>query len=258
MNTAETSHSAYEQLAVGHALAALEPDEEQLFLDHLTGCASCERAVAEHTETLAQLAYDVESEAPPPSVLEGIRAGVAESGRSGAFPAPLSLDLARTRRHRTVRMMTAAVGAAAGLVLVVSLVFANRGLTADEREAQLANQRLSTAVSQLLVPGARKIDLTGPGGRGAVIVNGRDVSLVMSGVHANDARSTVYVLWEQTTFGDVRAVGTFDVRSDDVAVVNGLRLDQPVDTVKTFMVTHEQGRAAPARTTQPVIVAGDA
>lgn len=258
MNAAETSHTPYDELAVGHALSALEPEDEQRFLAHLLGCAACERALAEHTETLGHFAYDVTSEVPPSSILEGIRAGVTASGRAGAFPAPLSLDVARTRRQRTVRLMTAAVGAAAALVLVVSLAVANRGLTADEHETQAANARLTAAVSQLLVPGARKIDLTGDGGRGAVIVNGQNVSLVMSGVESNDPHNSVYVLWQQTTFGDVRAVGTFDVSSDDVAVVNGLRLDSSVATVKTFMVTRESGRVAPPRTTQPIVVAGDA
>ncbi|MBK5308164.1 MAG: anti-sigma factor [Frankiaceae bacterium] len=258
MNAAETSHPPYDELAVGHALSALEPEDEQRFLAHLVGCAVCERALAEHTETLGHVAYDAASEVPPPSIQEGIRAGVAASGRAGTFPAPLSLDVARTRRQRTVRMMTAAVGAAAAVVLVISLTVANRGLSNDQRDAQINADKLRTAVSQLLVPGARKIDLVGDGGRGAVIVNGQDVSLVMSGIDPNDTSNSVYVLWEQTTFGDVRAVGAFDVRSAEVAVVNGLRLDQPVDTVKTFMVTKEDGRVAPARTTQPVVVAGDA
>jgi hypothetical protein len=258
MNAAETSHTPYEQLAVGHALSALEPEDEQRFLAHLPGCAACTRSLAEHTETLAQLAYDVVSEAPPASILEGIRTGVTASGRAGAFPAPLSLDVARTRRQRTVRMMTAAVGAAAAVVLVVSLALANRGLTADERSTQLANERLRTAVSQLLVDGARQVELKGDGGRGAVIVNGRNISLVMTGVAENDASTSVYVLWGKTSFGDVRALGTFDVRDDKLAVINGLRLGQSADTITTFVVTRERGRVAPARSTQPAVVAGTA
>lgn len=252
-----TGHTEYEQLAVGHALSALEPEDEQRFLAHLLACAACERALVEHTDTLGHFAYDVVSEAPPPSILDGIRAGVARSGRSGAFPAPLSIDAARTRRHRTVRLMTAAVGAAAALVLVVSLAVANRGLSADQREAQINAAKLRTAVNGLLVDGARKVDLKGAGGRGAVIINGQSLSLVMTGVAKNDTSNSIYVLWEKTTFGDVRAVGTFDVR-DDVAVINGLRLDQPPDTITTFMVTREPGRVAPARSTQPVVVAGTA
>lgn len=258
MNGQDTSHASYDALAAGYALSTLEPEDEQLFLTHLPQCATCQRALVEHTETLGHLAYDAVSEAPPASVLEGIRAGVASSGRGGAFPAPLPLEIARARRAaRPVKLMTGLLGAAAAVVLVVSLVFANRGPSSQEREAQLAAQKLSTTVSSLLVPGARKIELTGDGGRGAVILNGKHVSLVMSGVAVND-RSSIYVLWEQTTFGDVRAVGTFDVTSKDLAVINDLQLDGSADTVKTFIVTRESGRHAPARTTQPPVVSGDA
>lgn len=259
MNAQDTSHASYDALAAGHALSALEPEDELLFRTHLEQCAVCQRAVIEHTETLGHLAYDAVSEAPPASVLEGIREGVAASGRGGDFPAPLPLEHARARRAaRPVRRYAAVLGAAAGLVLVVALVFVNRGPSAQERDAQLAAQRLSTTVSSLLVPGARKIELAGAGGRGAVIVNGKQVSLVVSGVAVNDKRTSIYVLWEQTTFGDVRAVGAFDVSSKNLAVINDLRLDGSSDAVKTFMVTKESGRRAPVRSTQTPIVSGDA
>lgn len=255
-----STHEYYEQLAAGHALSALEPEDEQLFLAHLFGCAGCERALAEHTDTLGHLAYDVAVEALPASVLEGIRAGVVASGRAGTFPAPLSLDAARTRRRdKTVRWTTAVIGAAAAVVMVAALVLVNRGLTSREHSAQTAAANLSRTVSSLLVPGARKIDLAGDhGGKGAVVVNGSTLSLVIAGVPVNDQRSSVYVLWEKSRFGDVRAVGTFDVRSSDLAVVNNLHLVERLDAVKSFIVTHENGRTAPRLTSRPAVVAGDA
>jgi hypothetical protein len=255
VSTHDTGHASYDELAVGYALSALEPDDEQQFVGHLRGCAVCARALAEHTETLAHLAYAADAETPPPSVLDGIRAGVAASGRAGAFPAPLSLDAARDRRSRTQRLMTASLGAAAALILIVSLVFV-RGLMADRDTQQSVNERLAAAVRNLTGPDARLIDLKGDGGHGTLILNGQRVSLVMAGMPRNDTKSSVYVLWEQTTFGDVSAVGVFDVK-DEVAVAN-LQLRQPADTVRTFMVTQEKGRVAPPRTTQRVLVAGEA
>ena len=252
MSAQDTSHASYDALAAGFALSALEPEDEQVFLTHLPQCAACQRALVEHTETLGHLAYDAVSEAPPASVLDGIRAGVASSGRSGTFPAPLPLEVARARRNaRSVTLMTGLLGAAAVVVLVIVLALVNRGPSSQQ-------QRLTTAISSLLVPGAREVKLTGDGGRGAVIVNGQRVSLVVAGVEVNDRRNSTYVLWEQTTFGDVLAVGTFDVTSKDLAVVNDLRLDSSADTVKTFIVTRESGRRAPARTTQPPVVSGAA
>jgi hypothetical protein len=152
--------------------------------------------------------------------------------------------------------MTAALSAAAALILIVSGVFV-RGLMTDRDNQQDVNQRLAAAVANLIQPGARTIALQGDGGHGAIVLNGQRVSLVMAGMPRNDTKNSVYVLWEQNTFGDVRAVGTFDVSTDDIAVAN-LQLQQDPGSVHTFMVTREHGRVAPARTTQPVLVAGDA
>lgn len=257
MNARDDAHALYDQLAVGHALSALEPEDEQAFLAHLPGCATCQRSLAEHTETLAHLAYDVVSDAPPPSVLEGIRAGVAASGRAGAFPAPASLEAARSRRRdRTVRWSTAVVGAAASVVMLAALLFVNQSLQSQEHHAVADAARLQTTVASLVGPGARKVDLTGSGGSGVVIVDKGKVSLVMSGLPVNDSHS-VYVLWQKGRFGDVRAVGTFDVRSKDLAVVDGgLHLAADAHPVR-FMITREKGRTAPALSTQPAVVAGD-
>jgi anti-sigma factor RsiW len=264
MNAPGSSHEVYEQLAAGHALSALEPQDEQAFLSHLPGCAACERALAEHTETLSHLAYGVVTDAPPASLLEGIRAGVAASGRAGAFPepvpAPVSLAAARTRRRdKTVRWTTAVVGVAASVVMVAALVFVNHGLTSRQHRDQLAAAKLRTTVSSLLVPGARQIDLVGDNGsKGAVVVNGQTLSLVLAGVPVNDTSNSIYVLWAKSTFGAVRAVGTFDISSKNLAVINNLHLGQGSNTVKTFMVTREKGRRAPSVSTQPAVVAGDA
>ncbi|MCW2615123.1 MAG: putative transrane anti-sigma factor, partial [Frankiales bacterium] len=79
-------HALYEELAAGHALHALEPGDEELFLAHAHGCARCERAAEDHRATLTHLAYAVDAPEPPPSLLEGIRAGVLASARGASFP----------------------------------------------------------------------------------------------------------------------------------------------------------------------------
>jgi anti-sigma-K factor RskA len=254
--TRNETHDRFEQLAVGYALSALEPGEEQDFAEHVAGCAQCARALVDHRQTLAHLAYDAADDEPPASVLEGIRAGVAASGRAGAFPLPVSLDAARTRRRdRTVRWTTAVLGAAASVILVVALVIVNAGLTSQQNDTQVANQRLSEAVSQLLVSGASRVDLAGaPGTRAVAVVHGSSVSLVLAGVPVNDRGTSVYVLWEQSRSGDVQAVGTFDVASSELAVVSGLTLHG--GTLKALMVTHENGRTAPVVTTQQPVLAG--
>lgn len=271
MTARDDTHEVYAELAAGHALSALEPADEQAFLAHLPGCAGCARAIAEHTETLAHLAYGADAAEPPPALLAGIRAGVEASGRAGAFPAPVSLDAAReksargrslrergTGRHRTVRATTALVGAAAALVMVAALFLVNRGLQSTNDDLQAADQKLSSAVQSLLRDGSRQVDLAGEGGlRAVAVLNAGTVSLVMEGAPANDRSSSVYVLWERSRFGDVRAVGTFDVRSTDITVVNDLRLSDGGDNLLSLIVTREQGRTAPPIAKGSLVVKGD-
>ena len=258
MTARENAHERYEELAVGHALSALEPEDEQAFLSHLPGCAACARALAEHRETLSHLAYAPTVAQLPPGLLEGIRAGVAESGRGSAFPQPASLAAARVRRGaRTVRLTTVLVGVAASVVMLAALVFVNHGLKSQERTATVNAANVTRAVSALLVPGARSVSLHGSAGTAVAVVNGENVSLVMAGLPVNNAKDSIYVLWEKSRFGDVRAIGKFDVSSTTVAVRNGFHLDR-ASTLKSFIVTREQGRVAPALTTQPAVVEGDA
>ena len=257
MNARDTTHESYEQLAVGYALSALEPADEQDFLGHLLRCVPCKEALAEHNETLSHLAYAAVSDAPPAAILAGIRAGVAESGRAGAFPAPVSLEAARTRRRdKPVRWTTAVIGVAASLILVGALVFVNRDLQTQQRQTAAANGQLNKAVASLLVDGSRKIDLTGSQGKGVVVVNGSTASFVAADLPANDLSTSVYVLWERSRVGVIRPVGTFDMRAGRTTVVNNLHIVNPSD-VSSFMVTREHGRVAPAQSTQPPVVSGN-
>jgi hypothetical protein len=266
VNAHDTSHELFEQLAVGHALNALEPEDEQTFLKHLLGCAPCERAVAEHLETLTHLAFGASSpELLPASILEGIRAGITDSGRAGSFPvsagtAPVSLDAARVRRRdRTVRFTTAVLGAAASIVLVAALVFVNQGLKAKEHNAKVNAAQLNTVVNSLLVSGSRKIDLHGSDGRrGVVVMHGNKASLVVAGVPANDPRNSVYVLWEK--YGTkVEPIKTFDLTSSEATVIDNVNLGAGASTLSQFVITREQGRVAPAEGShQPAVVSGNA
>jgi anti-sigma factor RsiW len=259
--TAPSVHEMYEQLAVGHALHALEPADELEFLTHLPSCSTCLRDLAEHRDTLAQLAYAAEPIEPPASLLEGIRAGVAASGRAGAFPAPvLSLEQARERRKgRTMRVTTALLGAAASLVLVAALLFVNRGLQSENTRIQARDSALQGAVGSLVLADSHQVNLSGVGGARAVaVLNKHDVSLVVQGLPSNDKAHSVYVLWQRSTFGVVRAVGTFDVSASPVSVVTGLHLTGDSADISRLVVTQERGRVAPALAKGAPVVEGNA
>jgi hypothetical protein len=243
-----TSHELYEELAIGHALNALEPEDEVIFLAHLPGCAACERAIDEHQQTMGHLAYAVASEEPPASLLEGIRAGVAASGRAGSFPAPISLDA--RRQQRTVRMRTALVGVAASFVLLAALLITSLSLQSKNNDLQHRQEAFKASVSTLLTPGARDVPLAGADGQAAAVISGSNVKLVLAGVTPNDTKSETYVLWEQDSRGLPHAAGVFDVTKSDVNVVQtGLKLSHPSD-VDRLMVTKEPGRTAPAHNSQ--------
>ncbi|MCU1621486.1 MAG: putative transrane anti-sigma factor [Frankiales bacterium] len=243
-------HERFEELAVGHALNALEPEDEVTFLTHLRGCAACERAVADHRESLAHLAYATDSVEPPAALLTRIRAAVQESGTAGPFPAPVRLEPRRQRR--TIRMTTAVVGVAASAVLVMALLISDVGLHFRNRDLQARGQAIQSAVTSLLSPGARRVELSGTG-QAVAIVHGHQVDLVLAGLPVND-RNSVYVLWQQTASGRVTAAGTFDMHGGQVTVIHqGLNIG--TDTQR-LLVTREAGRTAPVSAAGPLLLSG--
>jgi hypothetical protein len=263
--TRPDAHARFEELAAGHALHALEPEDEQAFVAHLAGCARCERDLAEHQTTLAHLAYAPEAAEPPPALLDGIRSGVLSSGRGASFPepasapAPASLDDARRRREASrLRRAGTWTGVAAAAALVVSLGVWNTSLRQERDEQAAWSDRLASAVSQLRDPSTATVPLEGEGGEvvAVALVRGTDMSLVVDGLPVNDD-GTTYVLWGESRYGDRRAVGSFDVREPGLDVLDGMQVQASVSDVTRFMVTREKGDAAPPIPTLPVLASGD-
>jgi anti-sigma factor RsiW len=255
------AHDAFAELAAGHALYALEPEDEQAFLAHLAGCAACERDVAEHRETLTHLAYASDAGEPPAAVLAGIREGVRASGRVSASEPPASLEQARKRRVRRpagapgLRRATTWLGAAAAVALLASLAVWN---TALQRDQERAGSDFDSVVSALQRPGTETVPLQDPETDEVVLValvNDGEMSLVVEGLEPNDPAATSYVLWGRNDLGGVRAVSTFDVTGAPHQVLEGIPLD---GEMTAFMVTHEQGNTPPPVSTQPVLAVGEA
>lgn len=270
-------HQVFDELAVGSALSALEPDDEARFAEHVAGCARCARAVVEHRETLAQLAHAAPSVEPPASLLEGIRAGVQaerrdRSGGSAVAPAPrrssgstppaaadppVQLEQRRARRSVQVRRSHLLTAAAAVVALLVGLGGWNAALHRESGERDARVQSLTTAVQALESADTRTVPLASPEGEvhAVAVVRGEEMSLVVDGLPPN-SDDTIYVLWGQSRYGDVRAISTFDVERRDLDVLHGMRLEPGAGDLTTLMVTQEQGRTAPALTTQQVLVSG--
>lgn len=267
----EDPHEQYVQLVVGHALDALEPDEEQLLLRHLPGCAPCGRDLARHRESLAELAHATDPVEPPSALWDGIREGVlardpgafstpqASTGPAG--PAPVASDeLASRREARRSRQGRALVSvAAAAVVVAVGLLGWNVSLQRDRGSQVEASAALVAAVAALEAGPGRTVPLTDTDGRSlAVAVLQEDrMSLVLEGLPANDVTDSTYVVWGQTGAGQPAALASFDVASDGVGVVRDLALPAG-PTPQMLLITREAGRTAPSSTTQPVLASGRA
>ena len=237
-------HARFEELAAGHALNALEPGDEEAFLAHLPSCAVCERALAEHIETAAHLAYAADPVPLPDELLGRIRADVAASGRAMTpAPAPaVSLDAARARRRPL--LSPAWLGAAAASVVALSLLSWNLVLMHDRSQTQQRADRLTAAVA--LLERGRHMSLSDGSGRAVAtaVMEGSTVSLVIDGLPANDRSSSTYVLWQTGATG-TRPVGAFDVHGGGVDVVSGMRLVTTLKGWSALAVTKEPGRTAP-------------
>jgi anti-sigma-K factor RskA len=173
--------------AVGAAFSALEPDEERAVQAHLPHCADCRRAFDEALEVVAALGAAVPSVAPPAG-LKGrvLTAARAEPGTSvrvvqrPVSPAPAAderpgptVPAPRTRRRRLV---TAAGGLVAAVVLGVGLIVAQGVLPTQEAPpdtpavalAQQADRIVDDARSR--DPGLRSTVLRGQAGEPAAVV----------------------------------------------------------------------------------------
>lgn len=244
-------HERFAELAAGHALHALEPGDEQVFLTHLAGCSACRTAVAVHTDTLGHLAYAAAPAELPLGILAGLRAEIGEPVAGPAsVPAPVSLDAARVRRRRPSLDSKSLVAAAAVAAMVLSLGVWNVALHREKSQGDLRAQQLENAVSTLEGGAKHRVRLSDANGLPVAIALVRaddTVSLVVDGLAPNNATSSTYVLWQRGKYGVVRAVGTFDVTGKGVDVIKDLALARDVVGVEGFAVTREPGRTAPSR-----------
>jgi len=79
------SHEPFDELAVGWALHALEPEDEAVFGAHLPQCPRCAHTVAETSEVMSALASDLPPAEPSPDLRDRLRAAVE---RTEQLPPP--------------------------------------------------------------------------------------------------------------------------------------------------------------------------
>ena len=98
-------HEIFDELAVGWALHALEPEDETLFARHLADCPRCARTVAETEEVMAALATDLPPAEPSEDLRARLRASVegTDQVRRPPLVPPSAADAAGPSRRRCRR-----------------------------------------------------------------------------------------------------------------------------------------------------------
>jgi hypothetical protein len=156
-----------------------------------------------------------------------------------------------------VRRSHLLAAAAAVVALTLGLGGWNAALQRDNAEQGARVENIAAAVRALENPDTRTVRLASPEGevKAVAVLQGEQMSLVVDGLEPN-GDDTTYVLWVQSRYGDVRAVGAFDIPDSELDVLHGLRLEPGVGEVTNLMVTREAGDTPPAITTQPALVSG--
>jgi len=250
-----SDHGTFDEMAVGYALHALEPEDEAVFAVHLPTCPRCAATVAETGEVMAALAADLPAAEPPDEVRIRLRAAVAATEqRAAPAAAPAAPTPERPPVWRRV-LPGALVAAAVATILGLGLWNVVLAQSRDELRATVAGQE--AVVTALLRPGRATVATLDGDGRpvATVVARSGELQVITHGLSVNEAATTSYVVWGLG--GDEpEALGTFDVgRSQMDLLTVGSRATglDGLDSYAEYAISLEPGQEAPSRPT--VVVA---
>jgi len=275
-------HRSWDELAVGWALHALEPEDETLFAAHLADCASCARTVAETSEVMAAMAADLPQAEPSEGLRERLRAAVEETEQQpveppAQRPAPSAVPPAtpaaprpaggststseirvprRSRaldRRPTWRRVLPTALVAAAVAAVLSLSAWNVVVTGDRNAAQATAAQQERMLEELLSPGRVAIAALDDGGRtvGTVVARADQVQVVATGLPVNDSHDTTYVVWGMG--GEMpEPLGEFDVVTPQMDLRTVGSSKTGLDEFSQYAISIEPGRQAPSYPTEVV------
>lgn len=246
-----SEHEKWDELAVGHVLSALEPEDEEIFARHLRGCSLCLRTITEMTAVASHLAYAAPPSEPPAELKDSIFDAVRRTGRPPALPnqrpglESISAGSASSRVFREPSRWVRALSMAAGVIVIVGLGLWNVNLRATAELSQQAVARLERVERLTADPSTLRVAMTsGSGAKGTALVRGSEVVTLVNGLPKNDPNS-IYVVWYQDETGGFHAMDTFDVREADHVNVVESTLDRPVSGIVALAISKEPGRKAP-------------
>jgi anti-sigma-K factor RskA len=247
-------HVVWDELAAGHALDALSPDEELTFTAHIETCKRCQASVDDHSLVAAQLGALAMPEQPlePPS-WASIRTAVMGANPDDAagrddLPASVAdvVDLSdRRRRYAGSRRVLAA--AAAVVVIAVG------GVVVWHAESGSS----SPGVSCGSTPGCHTVALDNDSGvrAASLTVQGDVITMTPTNMSPAPAGSE-YVLWQVPADGRPIAVKVF-TKTGSGAVATATTRVAYSDTT-SFAVSQERSGPVPPSPTTPLLAVGSA
>ena len=262
-------HQVFDELAVGWALHALEPEDEAVFAVHLPGCARCAATVAEATEVMGAMARDLPAAEPSPDVRARLRAAVETTEQVPAPPAPAVAEVppampsapvpgppSRLADHPRWRRVLPASLVAAAVAAIVGLGLWNVFLTSSQERLQETVAAQEEVMAVLLAPGQATVaplqQVDAQGRTVATVVARNDaLQVVTTGLSVNDADETTYVVWGMGEGAPV-PLGTFDVPRSrmDVRTVGSPATE--LDGFPMYGISLEPGQEAPSEPTDVV------
>jgi anti-sigma-K factor RskA len=257
-------HAHFDELAVGWALHALEPEDESFFAMHLSGCARCAATVAETSEVMAAMATDLPQAEPSEGLRHRIRAAVEQTEQEPApavepvapavrpvrhTPEPPRADEQPPRWRRTLPRVLVA----AALAAIVGLGLWNVVITRARQDLQATVAEQSAFLDQLLSDGEATVAPLSHDGEMVAMVVARDdqVGVVPAALAANDAETSTYVLWGMGE-GPPDALGTFDVERSQMKLQTVGSEPTGPDGYTGYGISLEPGRHAPSSPTEIV------
>lgn len=268
MTPPQHEHEVFDELAVGWALHALEPEDEAVLARHLPDCPRCARTIAETQEVMGAMAADLLPAEPSEGLRGRLRDAVAQTEQVRPPAPPTGAGGHRTARMQReaatdpgLRLPSAPTTAdrvpvpqrallftlAAAVAGIVGLGLWNVALSSDRERAVEVAAEQSAVVEEVLRPGARVVaQLSDDDGRAlaTVVTRDGDLQVVSQGLPVNDDTAETYVLWG---VGDDAPVplGTFDVNRSRLDVQAVVSPPTGAGSFSQFAVSLEPGRQPP-------------
>jgi anti-sigma-K factor RskA len=258
-------HVLFDELAVGWALHALEPEDESIFAVHLGGCARCTQTVAETSEVMAAMAADLPVAEPSDALRARLSSAVAETEQ---VPAPrrtqrplaaaaVTVGVPAPRARPSFRRWAPTALVAAAVAAIVGLAGWNVVLARSQDNLRSTVTAQTQVMDSLLTPGHQAIAPLRDKGTplATVVASDHRVDVVARSLSVNNPARSTYVLWGMQGNTPV-ALGTFDVVRHDLDVRHVDADQAGLDKYKIFGVSLEAGRQAPAAPTHMVATGG--